>query len=133
MMGIADFIQLGGFLTELSFPGFNKPVRKFQSIICQHNMGDFEREKFQTPIHKIFRIFTALGFIDSIKQTSGSPVNSNKQVTFLPIKFRQISYIYMEKPWFIFFKLFCLLPFLLRHPVYFISAKSAVNRTHGNI
>jgi len=83
MIGFADFIRLRGFLTELSFLGFNKPIRKFRSIIGQ-NTGDFEREKFQTPIHKIFRIFTALGFIDSIKQTSGSSVYGNKKIRFIP-------------------------------------------------
>ena len=61
MIGFADFIRLRGFLTELSFLGFNKPIRKFRSIIGQ-NTGDFEREKFQTPIHKIFCIFTIFIF-----------------------------------------------------------------------
>ena len=56
-----QFSSLDFFLTELSFLGFNKPIRKFRSIIGQ-NTGDFEREKFQTPIHKIFCIFTIFIF-----------------------------------------------------------------------
>jgi hypothetical protein len=77
MIGFADFIQFRGFLTELSFLGFNKPIRKFRSVIRQ-NMRDFKREKFKASIHKIFCIFTCLGLVNPIKQTSGSSVDSNK-------------------------------------------------------
>jgi len=32
MIGLADFIQLGGFLAEFSFLGFNKSIRKFHPV-----------------------------------------------------------------------------------------------------
>ena len=72
-------------------------------------------KKFQTPIHKILRIFTHLGFIDSIKQTSCSSVDSNKKIRFFTLKGQQIGHIHMKIALLISFKLFGFFLFLLRN------------------